>query len=66
MNKRNNQRATYGESTMMEHTLYHAPSLYVALRWGYVSFMRAYCLYASTFFVTSDTKNGCKRPWCAT
>ena len=23
MNKQNNQRATYGDSTMMEHTLYH-------------------------------------------
>ena len=31
MNKQNNQRAMYGDSTMMEHTLYHVQSLYVAL-----------------------------------
>ena len=31
MNKTNNQRAMYSDSTMMEHTLYHVKSLYVAL-----------------------------------
>ena len=31
MNKRNNQATTYSDSTMMEHTLYHVESLYVAL-----------------------------------
>ena len=31
MNKLNNQRATYGDGTMMEHTLYHDERLYVAL-----------------------------------
>ena len=31
MNKINNQTATYSDSTMMEHTLYHVESLYVAL-----------------------------------
>ena len=31
MNKTNNQTATYSDSTMMEHTLYHVESLYVAL-----------------------------------
>ena len=31
MNKQNNQRVTYGDSTMMEHILYHVQSLYVAL-----------------------------------
>ena len=66
MSKRNNQRATYGDSTMMKHTLYHVQSVYVALLWGYVSFGRAFCPYAWTFLVTSDTKNGYKRPWCAT
>ena len=28
--------------------------------------MRAFCSYAWTFLVTFDTKNGYKRPWCAT
>ena len=31
MNKTNNQRAMYSDSTMMEHTLLHVESLYVAL-----------------------------------
>ena len=31
MNKQNNQRAPSRDSTMMEHTLYHVESLYVAL-----------------------------------
>ena len=31
MNKTNNQTAMYSDSTMMEHTLYHVESLYVAL-----------------------------------
>ena len=31
MNKANNQTATYSDSTMMEHALYHVESLYVAL-----------------------------------
>ena len=49
----------------MEHTLYHVESLYVALPWGYVSFVRAFCSYAWTFLVPLDTKNVYKRPWCA-
>ena len=51
---------------MMEHKLHHVQSLYVALPLGYVSFVHAFCSYAWTFFVTSDTKKGQKRPWCAT
>ena len=43
MNKTNNQTPTYGDSTMMVHTLYHVQSLYVALPWGYVSFVHAFC-----------------------
>ena len=66
MNKINNQTATYSDSTMMEHTLYHVESLYFAMPGGYVSFVRAFCPYAWTFLVTFDTKNGDKRPWCAT
>ena len=31
MNKTNNQRAMYSDGTVMEHTLYHVESLYVAL-----------------------------------
>ena len=31
MNKTDNQRATYSDRTVMEHTLYHVESLYVAL-----------------------------------
>ena len=31
MNEEKNQRATYGDSIMMEHTLYHVQSIYVAL-----------------------------------
>ena len=66
MNNTNNQRAMYSNSTMMEHTLYHVESLYVALPRGYVSFVRAFCSYAWTFLVTFDTKNVYKWPWCAT
>ena len=31
MNKTNNQTATYSDSIMMEYTLYHVESLYLAL-----------------------------------
>ena len=31
MNKGNNLRAMYSDRTVMEHTLYHVESLYVAL-----------------------------------
>ena len=31
MNKTNDQRVMYSDSTMMEHTLYHVESLYDAL-----------------------------------
>ena len=31
MNKTNNQRAMYSDRTVMEHTLHHVESLYVAL-----------------------------------
>ena len=31
MNKQNNQRAMYGDGSMMEHELYHVESLYAAL-----------------------------------
>ena len=29
MNKQNNQRAAFGDSTMMEHLLYHVQSVFV-------------------------------------
>ena len=31
MNKTNNQRAMYSDRTVMQHTLYHVQSVYVAL-----------------------------------
>ena len=65
MNKTDNQRAMYSDRTVMEHTLYHVESLYVALPCGYVSLVRAFCSYAWTFLVPFDSKNGYKRPWCA-